>query len=334
VSDSRQPIATDTDRMSQISARPGGAMTPTIHHKRVKPAGSSRKRGKSDTVIALAMLAPALVLLSIFVLWPLINAGRVSFYKWSFYEQSVFVGFDNFRQVLNDPKFFASIGRGLLFAAIVVPIQLTIAFLFASLTKTMGRRMATVLKVAIFIPTTVSFVVAAIVFTIIYSLRRGILNWFVGFFGIEDQAWIGNADTALYALTVPAIWIGLGIASLIMLAALLDIPESYYEAAELDGANWFQKTWYITLPMLRNIILYLSIVGYVATLQQTDLPLVMTQGGPVDSTTLPNVLLFNHFRNDQYLGYPIAGALLVLLVLGTVSILIFRLMPSEKAVDS
>lgn len=294
----------------------------------------STARRSRDVRIALAMLAPALILLGIFVIWPLINAWQVSFYRWSFYEDSVFVGLDNFRIVLTDPKFFASVVRGLVFAAVVVPTQMIVAFMFASLTKTMGRRMATVLKISIFIPTTISFVIAAIVFTLIYQLRRGILNWFVGFFGVDDQAWIGNAETALYALSVPAIWIGIGIASLIMLASLLDIPESYYEAAELDGANWFQQTWYVTLPMLKNIILYLSIVGYVATLQQVDLPLVMTQGGPADSTLLPNLLLFNHFRNDTYVSYSIAGALVMLVVLGSISIVIFRLLPSEKAVDS
>jgi len=295
---------------------------------------SMRTRSRSDRVIALAMLAPALILLGIFVIWPLLNAWQVSFYRWSFYEESVFVGLDNFRIVLTDPKFFDSVLRGLFFAVLVVPAQMVIAFLFASLTKTMGRRMATVLKVSIFVPTTISFVIAAIVFTIIYQLRRGILNWGVGFLGVDDQAWIGNAQTALYAISVPAIWIGLGIASLIMLASMLDIPESYYEAAELDGANWFQQTWYITLPMLKNIVLYLSIVGYVATLQQVDLPLVMTNGGPVDSTLLPNLLLFNHFRNDTYVGYSIAGALVMLVVLGSISTVIFRLLPSEKAVDS
>ena len=295
---------------------------------------SMRTRSRSDRVIALAMLAPALILLGIFVIWPLLNAWQVSFYRWSFYEESVFVGLDNFRIVLTDPKFFDSVLRGLFFAVLVVPAQMVIAFAFASLTKTMGRRMATVLKVSIFVPTTISFVIAAIVFTIIYQLRRGILNWGVGFLGVDDQAWIGNAQTALYAISVPAIWIGLGIASLIMLASMLDIPESYYEAAELDGANWFQQTWYITLPMLKNIVLYLSIVGYVATLQQVDLPLVMTNGGPVDSTLLPNLLLFNHFRNDTYVGYSIAGALVMLVVLGSISTVIFRLLPSEKAVDS
>lgn len=309
-------------------------MATTLQPLRSNATATREKTRGRDTKIAYLMLAPALVLLSIFVLWPLIDAWRVSFYQWSFYEDSVYVGWDNFRRVLTDPDFTDSIWRGLLFAAIVVPAQMIIAFLFANLTKTMSRRMSTVLKVSIYIPATVSFVVASIIFILIYQYRRGVLNWFIGFFGFEDQPWLGSASTALYAITVPAIWIGLGLASLIMLASLLDIPDSYYEAADLDGANWFQKTRYVTIPMLKNITLFLSINGFVITLQQIDLPLVMTNGGPVNSTLLPNLLIFNHFRNDLYVGYSIAAALLMFLVIGSVSALIFRLMPSEKAVDS
>lgn len=298
---------------------------------------STADRGKArgdDTKIAYLMLGPALILLSIFVLWPLVDAWRVSFFQWSFYEASTFVGWDNFRRVLTDPDFTDSIWRGLIFAAIVVPAQMIIAFLFANLTKTMSKRMATVLKVSIYIPATVSFVIASIIFILIYQYRQGVLNWFLSFFGVDDQPWLGDASTALYAITVPAIWIGLGLASIIMLASLLDIPDSYYEAADLDGANWFQKTRYITIPMLKNITLFLSINGFVITLQQIDLPLIMTNGGPVDSTLLPNLLILNHFRNDTYVGYSIAAALLMFIVIGSISAVIFRLMPSEKAVDS
>jgi multiple sugar transport system permease protein len=310
-------------------------MSVAVMTARSAQRGPSSRAGKPrDTKIALAMLAPALILLSIFVIYPLVDAWRVSFYNWSFYEESVFVGWQNFSRVLSDPEFFASVRRGLIFAAIVVPAQLTIAFFFANLVKTMGRRMATVLKISIFIPTVISQVIASIVFVLIYSYRRGVLNWFLGLFGLEDRAWLGDASTALYALTLPAVWLAMGMASLIMLAVLLDIPEMYYEAADLDGASWFQKQRYITIPMLKNIFLFLFVTGFVANFQQWELALVMTNGGPVNSTLLPNLLLFNHFRNDLYVGYSIAAALLLFIVIGTISAVVFRLMPSEKLVDS
>ncbi|MGC0143245.1 carbohydrate ABC transporter permease [Pseudactinotalea sp. Z1732] len=288
---------------------------------------------RKDNKIAFAMLAPALILLSIFVIWPLIYAWVVSFYQWNFYQESIFIGLRNFQIVLNDATFRESIVRGLVFALIVVPVILTIAFLFANLVKTMGQRMATLLKVSIYIPTVISGVIASIVFVLVYEYRQGILNYLLGLVGISDIAWLGSARTALYALTVPAIWLGLGLASLIMLAGLLDVPESYYESAELEGANWFQRTFYITIPLMKNVILYLLVTGFVAAIQQYELPLIMTGGGPTQSTLLPNLLIFQRFTGDLYVGYSIAAALLLFLVLGSLSAVIFRLINSEKAVD-
>jgi ABC-type sugar transport system permease subunit len=287
-----------------------------------------------DNKIAFLMLAPGLTLLGIFVIWPLIYAWGVSFYTWSFYEDSVFVGLRNFRLVLDDPNFSASIVRGLVYTIIVVPVILTIAFIFANVVKMVGAKAGTWLKVSIYIPTVISGVIASIIFVLIYEFRQGLLNWLLSFFGTADTAWLGSARTALYALTVPGIWMGLGLASLIMLAGLLDIPETYYEAAELDGAGWFGKTFYITIPLMKNIILYLLVTGFVAAVQQFELPLVMTGGGPTRSTLLPNLLIFQRFTNDLYVGYSIAAALLLFLVLGGISAVIFKLINSEKAVDA
>ncbi|MFN2486416.1 MAG: carbohydrate ABC transporter permease [Acidimicrobiia bacterium] len=292
------------------------------------------RKSKPDNRVAFLMLAPALILLGIFVIWPLIYSWIVSFFQWSFYEESIFVGFNNFRMVLTDPVFRESIGRVLIFSLIVVPVMLVLAFLFANLVKAMGRRTATLLKVSIYIPTVISAVIASIVFVLIYEFRQGILNWMLSLIGLSNVPWLGTARTAPYALTVPAIWLGLGLASLIMLAGLLDVPDNYYEAAQIDGASWWQRTIHITLPLMRNIILYLLVTGFVASLQQFELPLIMTIGGPVQSTLFPNLHLFLRFTNDLYVGYSIAGALLLFLVLGGLSAVIFRVISSEKAVDA
>lgn len=301
----------------------------TAQQRPATPKPSTR-----DNKIAFAMLAPGLALLSTFVLWPLIYAWMVSFYTWSFYEPSVFVGLRNFRLVLSDPGFSASIVRGLIYTVIVVPSILTIAFVFANVVKMMGQRVGTFLKVSIYVPTVISGVITSFIFVLIYEYRQGFLNWLLNFVGVADRPWLGSAQTALYALTVPGIWMGLGLASLIMLAGLLDIPDEYYEAAELDGAGWFGKTFFITIPLMRNVLLYLLVTGFVASIQQFELPLVMTGGGPTRSTLLPNLLIFQRFTNDLYVGYSIAGALLLFLVLGGLSAVIFKLISSEKAVDA
>ena len=283
--------------------------------------------------MAYIMLAPVLILLSIFVLWPAIQAVYLSFFDWSFYTDSTFVGWKNYTDVLTDGKFWAAIVRGLQFVLMTVPIGLVLAFLVASLATSVSRRISTLLKISIYIPSVISGVIASITFVIIYDYSGGLLNALINVFGIDNQAWLGDSRFALAAIAVPAVWLGMGISTLIMIAAMLDIPESLYEAAELEGANWWQKTLYITIPQMKNVLLFLMITGFVGSIQQFELPLVMTGGGPNSATELPNLFIFNHFRGDAYVGYSIAAALLLFLVLGTISSIIFRIVNSEKLVD-
>ncbi|MGO4681322.1 carbohydrate ABC transporter permease [Microbacterium sp. 2MCAF23] len=286
-----------------------------------------------DTKLAYLMLAPVVILLGIFVAWPAVYAGFLSFQDWSFYKDPQFVGWKNYADVLTDPLFVATIGRGFLFVLMTVPAMLVLAFLFASLVVSLSRRLATILKVSIYIPTIISGVIASIIFVVIYAYDGGILNAVLAAFHIDAVSWIGDPAWALLAVAVPAVWLGMGLTSLIMVAAMVDIPTEYYEAAAMEGAGWWQKTFYITMPQMKNVFLYLLITGFVAAIQQFELPLVMTQGGPLDSTTLPNLFIFNHFRNDVNVGYSIAAALLLFVVLGSVSALVFKFINSERLVD-
>jgi len=120
-----------------------------------------------------------------------------------------------------------------------------------------------------------------------------------------------------------------------LVAGLLDIPESYYESAELEGANWFQRTWYITIPLLKNVFLYLLVTGFTLAMQEYLLPLIMTNGGPVGATTTPNLFIFNQFRDNSAFSftYSLTAALILFIVIGAVSVLIFKAIKSDKAVD-
>ncbi|SFR59175.1 carbohydrate ABC transporter permease [Microbacterium azadirachtae] len=306
--------------------------TSAIDDRRAAKRRADRHRYR-DTRLAYLLLAPVVILLGIFVIWPAVYAGFLSFQDWSFYKDPQFVGWKNYADVLTDPLFVATIGRGFLFVLMTVPPMLVLAFLFASLVVSVSRRFATVLKVSIYIPTIISSVIASIVFVLIYTYDGGILNAVLAAFHIDAVAWIGDPAWALLSVAVPAVWLGMGITSLIMVAAMVDIPTEYYEAAAMEGAGWWQKTFYITMPQMKNVFLYLLITGFVAAIQQFELPLVMTQGGPLDSTTLPNLFIFNHFRNDVNVGYSIAAALLLFVVLGSVSALVFKFINSERLVD-
>lgn len=283
---------------------------------------------------AYLMIAPMVILSSIFVIWPLIYAIYLSFFKISFYKGSEFVGLQYYMFVLQDPKFWNSLVVGIEFAAMVVPAGMVISLLLASFIKVLSKRMASFMKVTVYVPAVISTVVASVLFLFMYQ-DQGVINWFLSLLNAGPVAWLNNPGTALPAIAVPAIWLGLGITTLIMLAGLLDIPDSYYESAELDGAGFFKRTFYITIPLLKNILLYLFVTGFTAAIQMLDLPLVMTNGGPVNATTTPNLFIFNNFRGatPYATSFSLTTALLLFVVLGLISVLVFRLINSDKAVD-
>ena len=280
------------------------------------------------------MIAPMVILLAIFVIWPLIYAIYLSGFEISFYKDPKFVGLQFYLYVLQDTRFWQSLGVGLLFALLVVPAGMIISLLVASFIKTLSKRLASFMKTTIYVPAVVSTVVASVLFVFIYQ-DQGLANAALALVGLGPVAWLNDPAIALPAIAVPAIWLGLGITTLIMLAGLLDIPESYYESAQLEGAGFVKRTWYITIPLLKNILLYLFVTGFVAALQMLDLPLVMTGGGPVNATTTPNLFIFNSFRDGTpySTSFSLTAALLLFAVLGSISAIVFRLINSDKAVD-
>jgi multiple sugar transport system permease protein len=218
---------------------------------------------------------------------------------------------------------------------LVVPAGMVIALLLASFIKALSGRAAAAMKTTVYLPAAVSSVVAAVGFMLIYQ-DEGLANGILGWFGIGPVNWLNAPRTALLAIAVPGVWLGFGITTLIMLAALLDIPENYYESAALDGANAWQRMRYITIPSLKNVLLYLFITGFTLAVQEFQLPLIMTNGGPVNATQTPNLFIFQSFRDTTpyATSFSLAAALLLFIVLGVISMIIFRLVSSEKAMDS
>ncbi|UUX33765.1 carbohydrate ABC transporter permease [Fundicoccus culcitae] len=274
--------------------------------------------------IAIAFLLPMVGLLTAFVVIPLIYAFVVSFYEWNFYRDSVYIGWENYRRVWVDKNFWNSLWVGLKFALMVVPTQFVLAFFLAHMIRNMRQRLGGFVKVSIYIPTVVSGVAAALIFSFIYNYNGGIANAIVTALGFEPIAWLQDVDIVLGALAAPAIWLGLGFTTLIMLAGLNDIPISYYEAADMDGANAIQKVFRITVPLMKNIFLYVLLTGIIGAIQQFDLPYTMTGGGPLNMTTTPNLFIYNHFTNDPYLGYTISASLMLFVILGLISAVVFR----------
>ncbi|WP_239066151.1 carbohydrate ABC transporter permease [Microbacterium hibisci] len=310
-----------------------------------EPESKKGRRGRKERVrvakhlmdnrTAYLMIAPMVVLLGIFVFWPLVYSFYLSTFEISFYADPVFVGLQFYQYVLEDPDFWHSIWIGAQYALYVVPAMMILAFLIASLIRTCGIKLAGLLKTTVYVPTVVSAVVASIIFVFMYRSDGGIVNWLLSFVGLGPYAFLSDPSLALPAISIPGIWLAFGVTTLIMLAGMYDIPESYYEAAQLEGANYFQRTYFITIPLMKNVLVYLLVTATIGALQQFELPLIMTGGGPTNATMTPNLFIFNTFKDPTpyATSFSLTAALILFFVLGTVSVLIFRLINSDKAID-
>jgi multiple sugar transport system permease protein len=326
---------TAADTRVALEAGPALAPSPQGRASRRAPRPGPVPKHLQSNLTAYIMIAPMVVLLGIFVFWPLGYAFWLSGHSINFYLGNEWVGTQFYRYVLTDDGFWDAIKVGLTYAVMVVPTGIVVSLFLALFIKTLRGRTASVMKTVIYLPAVLSSVIAAIIFAFM-GQDQGLINAAVGVVGIEPIAWLNSPDWALPVVALAGVWLGLGVSTLILLSALLDIPESYYESAALDGANFLQQTWYVTIPLLRNVFLYLLVTGFTLTIQEFQLPLIMTNGGPVGATKTPNLFIFDSFReNTPYsTSFSLAAALLLFLVLGAISLVIFRLLRSEKAIDA
>jgi ABC-type sugar transport system permease subunit len=282
------------------------------------------------------MILPSILFLGVFVLVPLFMALRRSFTNWQFYAETKYVGFDNFIMVLKNQLFHTAIVNILGFVAIIVPIQMVISFLFAHVLRDMSPKIGAYAKTAIYVPTVIAGVVASVIFLFIFNYQGGILNWFIRQLGGKRIGFLAEPGLARWAVSIAALWMGFGYNSLIMYAGLQNIPQNYYEAAEVDGANAWTKLIKITLPSMRNIFILLLIGMMTGTLQMFDLPYLMMNGtgGPVNSTLTPMIYIYNNFKSPDYtMGYTVAAALLLMVIIGALNSIVFTLIGSQKAQD-
>ncbi len=280
------------------------------------------------------MVIPSLIALIVFVYIPLFMALQKSLTSWNFYSDSDFVGLRNFEMVLQNQLFRKSIENILYFVLMIIPAQMILTFLFAHALRGMSERLSAFAKTAVYVPTVISGIVASVIFLFIFNYQGGIINFLARQMGMKRIAFFNDPWLARGIIAVTSMWMGFGSLSLIMYAGLMNIPKTYYEAAEVDGANTAQKFLRITIPSMKNVFILVAINLTTGTLQMFDLPFLMTGGNPVNNTLTPMMYIYNNFKSADYsMGYTVAAALLMMIVIGSLSSFVFRLIRSEKSQD-
>ena len=277
---------------------------------RTPVGGSFRRRA---TVVG--FLAPAIVILGAFVLWPMLSALRLSFTDASGFGRPSFVGLANYVRVFSDPDVLRSIGNTALYAVLFTPVAIAVALVLALALNHPALPFRGFFRSALFLPFIVSLAVAAFAWSYLLDPQIGLLNHWLQVVGIRLGNVLQDPTLAMPTVVLVAVWKSFGFYMVIFLAGLQEIPTSLYEAAQLDGANGRQRFANVTFPMLSNTMAFVVIVALIAALQAFDQIYVLTGGGPYRSTETIVMQVYQSGFKDLDLGF--ASALAYVLLIAT-----------------
>jgi multiple sugar transport system permease protein len=278
----------------------------------------------NDTIAAWVFLAPALILLGIFVLYPIAYLFYLSFTTGSFTRVGThWIGFRNYWRLLISPDFWQVLGNTIYFTlATVIPSLVIPLGLAVLLDRSLTLR--GLLRTAYFIPSITSLVAVGLGFRWLFQADGPINSW-LGTMGIDPVPWLSSTTWAMPVLILLSIWKQLGFNMVVFLSGLQTIPTSRYEAAELDGAGPWQKFWYITLPGLRPTLVFAAVTTAIFTLRSFEQVYVITGGGPLNSTNLLVYYIYDQAFAQFDFGYAAAAATLLLTI--TLVLVYFQLNP-------
>lgn len=285
---------------------------------------SRRERGgirtwhRKETVAAYLFTLPTMILLATFTLGPAIYAFFLSGVQWNLLQPMHWVGWvSNFKQLFTMSLFWTSVKNSLVFAAVVMPIQTVVALIFAVvLNQNLPAR--ALFRLAFFFPSISSSAVTSLMFMWIFN-KLGLLNGVLAIFGINGPDWIGDPHFALSSIMILNIWSTSGGLMIYFLAGLQAIPQSIYEAAMIDGANGWQRTIKVTVPLLRPSTFFIVVLGMIGTLQMFDQAFIISSGtgGPLNSTTTIALLIYQEIFSYGNVGIGAAATVfLFVIVLG------------------
>jgi multiple sugar transport system permease protein len=281
-------------------------------------------------------LLPALILLGLFVVWPLARAGWWSLTNADLLapDEARFVALGNYSDLLADARFRQAFLNTALFALMVVPVQTAVAF-FLALWVDRPEPAWRWLRVVFFLPMIVSMPVLAVLWTLLYQPAQGeqigLLNAVVRALGLPPQAWLRDPTLALPAIAFMSVWQGVGLQMMVFLAGLQTVPRELLDAARIDGAGRAQRVWHVIIPAMRNTIIFVVTVTTILAFRIFVQPYLMTRGGPENRTLSLIQSVYEMTFVSQDLGRACAAALLFLVLVGVLTLAQRRLMKEERA---
>jgi len=282
---------------------------------------TGRTAARRRLLTGLAFLSPWLVGLSAFTLLPVALSLYYSFCDYSLVQRPVWVGLDNYRDLLGDPVFWQALRNTLHYAAMAIPAGMGVSLGLALLLNARAPGQAA-FRTIIFLPSLVPVVASAMVWLWLLNADAGLVNSLLRMAGLDGPGWLIDTRWALPSLALMSLW-GVGNTVVIYLAGLQDVPAELYEAAAIDGAGAARRLWHVTLPAISPVIFFNLIMAIIGTLQVFATPFIMTGGGPARATYFYSMYLYDNAFSYLKMGYASAMAWILLVVIVVLTALAF-----------
>lgn len=272
----------------------------------------------------LIFILPSAIVLLLFTLWPIIQAFWMSLHDWSFLSRErPLIGLDNYLELLDDRRFWNALWNTVVYTLAAVPLQIVLAlFLAIGLNGNLHGR--AFLRAAFFVPVISSLAVMAIVWSFLFDPDIGLVSAWMANVGLPRVAWLRQPETAMLAIIIVGVWKTIGFNTVILMAGLQGISAEQYEAASIDGASAWQKLRAITIPGLRQTLLFVTIISVIASLQVFDQVFVMTRGGPLFATETLVTYLYHQGFTLFRMGYASAISWVLFLIIVGISLVQLR----------
>ena len=267
----------------------------------------------------------------VFFFYPLFIGVGGSLFKWNpLAGEKLFIGFKNYSRLFQDFSFIIALRNTIIFTFFSVLGKTAIGLLAVVIIQSLGKG-TRFFRAVYFLPVITPIVAISIVWKWFYHPRVGLLNAFLSIFGIEAINWLGNPSLVIPSVIVMTIWKDLGYGMIIFIAALINVPASLYEAARIDGVNRFQNFFHITLPSIRQTLIFVVITSLIGDFQAFVQIFVMTKGGPGNASSVISYLIYKRAFQDFQFGYASAISVILFFIIMSVTFLQYTVLKRERS---
>ena len=270
------------------------------------------------------LILPNLLIFAIFIAVPAVFGVAYSLTDWGGIGEMSFIGFANYLKLFKDTRFWISIRQTFLYAFIALPLIVAIPLLLATL-LVKNIRFRGMFRSIFYWPSMISYIVVGLLFQFIFGDSTGVINYLLTRIGMQEVSWFTDGFNAMAVVILASVWSRSGFYMVTFISGLTSIDDTYYEAADVDGASSFHKFWSITLPLLKPTMFLVMILGFIDLFKQYGLVLTLTNGGPAGATKIAVQYIYEEEYVRCDLGYASELSMLLLVILAALTLIQFKL---------